>query len=89
VDEFVRFRADVRQGIAQADEGKLIDDEKVREWLEQRERILNRICYRQITQLLADNCMSSGHLRRFVQSRIRDGVRRESTAAGLEYTSCK
>ena len=33
-----QFRAAVREGIAAADRGELIDDEEVRLWLEERER---------------------------------------------------
>ncbi|HEY7392250.1 MAG TPA: hypothetical protein VH640_27275 [Bryobacteraceae bacterium] len=33
-----QFRAAVREGIAAADQGDLIDDEEVRLWLEERER---------------------------------------------------
>lgn len=33
-----RFRAAVREGVAQADRGELVDDEEARLWLEQRER---------------------------------------------------
>ena len=32
------YRAAVREGIAQADRGELIDDEQVLHWLEERER---------------------------------------------------
>ncbi|MBV8772703.1 MAG: hypothetical protein JO166_10320 [Deltaproteobacteria bacterium] len=38
VEENAQYRAAVREGIAQADRGELIDDEHVREWLEERER---------------------------------------------------
>lgn len=38
VEENDRFRAAVREGLAQADRGELIDDEEVRLWLEQQER---------------------------------------------------
>jgi predicted transcriptional regulator len=38
VEENGKFRAAVREGIAQADRGELIDDEEVRLWLEERER---------------------------------------------------
>jgi len=38
VEEKRRFSAAVREGIAQADQGKLIDDDEVRLWLEQQER---------------------------------------------------
>lgn len=38
VEETARFRADVREGVQQADRGELIDDDEVREWLEQQER---------------------------------------------------
>ena len=38
VEENARFRAAVRQGIAQADRGELVDDNEVRQWLEQQER---------------------------------------------------
>ena len=38
VDEDERFRAAVREGIAAADRGELIDDQEVRQWLEERER---------------------------------------------------
>jgi len=33
-----KFSSAVRDGIAQADQGELIDDEEVRKWLEERER---------------------------------------------------
>jgi predicted transcriptional regulator len=38
VDEKARFSAAVREGIAQADRGELIDDDEVRVWLEQQEQ---------------------------------------------------
>jgi predicted transcriptional regulator len=38
VEEDAKYRAAVREGIAQADRGELIDDEEVRHWLEERER---------------------------------------------------
>ena len=38
LEEDEKFCADVREGIAQADRGELIDDEEVRKWLEERER---------------------------------------------------
>ena len=38
VDETVRFRAAVREGLAQADRGELIEDEDVLRWLQQQER---------------------------------------------------
>lgn len=38
VEEKARFSAAVREGIAQADRGELIDDDEVRIWLEQQER---------------------------------------------------
>jgi predicted transcriptional regulator len=38
VEEKRRFSAAVREGIALADKGELIDDDEVRLWLEQRER---------------------------------------------------
>ena len=38
VEETTRFRAAVRQGIGEADRGELIDDDKIRLWLEQQER---------------------------------------------------
>jgi predicted transcriptional regulator len=38
VEEKNRFRAAVREGIAQADRGELIDDDEVRLWLEEQER---------------------------------------------------
>jgi predicted transcriptional regulator len=38
VEENNRFRSAVRDGIAEADRGELIDDEEVRLWLEERER---------------------------------------------------
>lgn len=38
VEENARFRAAVREGLAQADRGELIDDDEVRQWLEQQER---------------------------------------------------
>ena len=34
VEENKRFRASVREGIAQADRGELVDDDEVRQWLE-------------------------------------------------------
>lgn len=37
-EERSRFIAAVREGIAQADRGELIDDDEVRVWLEQQER---------------------------------------------------
>jgi predicted transcriptional regulator len=37
-EENARFSATVRDGIAQADRGELIDDDEVRLWLEQQER---------------------------------------------------
>jgi predicted transcriptional regulator len=38
LEEKGRFSAAVREGIAQADRGELIDDDEVRIWLEQQER---------------------------------------------------
>jgi predicted transcriptional regulator len=38
VEETARFRTAVREGIAQADRGELIDDDEVRLWLERQER---------------------------------------------------
>jgi predicted transcriptional regulator len=38
VQEKQRFSSAVREGIAQADRGELIDDHEVHLWLEQRER---------------------------------------------------
>ncbi len=38
MEEDERFRAAVRKGIAEADQGNFIDDEEVRLWLEERER---------------------------------------------------
>jgi predicted transcriptional regulator len=38
VEEKNRFSAAIREGIAQADRGELIDDDEVRVWLEQQER---------------------------------------------------
>jgi len=38
VEEKNRFRAAVREGIAQADAGELIDDAEVLRWLEEQER---------------------------------------------------
>jgi predicted transcriptional regulator len=38
VEEKNRFSAAVREGIAQAERGELIDDDEVRLWLEQQER---------------------------------------------------
>lgn len=35
VDETARFRANVREGIAQADRGELVEDDVVLKWLEQ------------------------------------------------------
>ncbi len=37
VEETTRFRASVRQGVAQADQGELVDDNEVRLWLERQE----------------------------------------------------
>jgi predicted transcriptional regulator len=37
VEEKNRFTAAVREGVAQADRGELIDDDEVRLWLEQQE----------------------------------------------------
>ncbi len=37
VDERSRFRAAVREGIAQADQGDMLEDNAVRQWLEQQE----------------------------------------------------
>ena len=38
VEERDRFAAAMREGIAQADRGELIDDDEVRLWLEEQER---------------------------------------------------
>ncbi|HEY3455668.1 MAG TPA: hypothetical protein VGK64_13770 [Bryobacteraceae bacterium] len=38
VEEDAQFCAAVREGIAQADRGELIEDEEVRRWLVERER---------------------------------------------------
>lgn len=38
IDETTRFRGAVKEGIAQADAGNVIDDDEVRQWLEQKER---------------------------------------------------
>jgi len=38
IEERNRFSAAVREGIAQADRGELVDDDEVRLWLEQQER---------------------------------------------------
>ena len=38
VEEKNRFRAAVREGIARADRGELIDDDEVHSWLERQER---------------------------------------------------
>jgi predicted transcriptional regulator len=38
VEERNRFSAAVREGIAEADRGELIDDDEIRLWLEQQER---------------------------------------------------
>lgn len=38
VEERNRFSAAVKEGVAQADSGELIDDDDIRLWLEQRER---------------------------------------------------
>jgi predicted transcriptional regulator len=38
VEADAKFRAAVREGIAQADQGDLIEDDDVRRWLEERER---------------------------------------------------
>jgi predicted transcriptional regulator len=38
VEENARFRGAVREGVAQADRGELVDDDEVRLWLEQQER---------------------------------------------------
>ena len=38
VDETASFRAAVREGIAQADRGELLEDDVARQWLEQQER---------------------------------------------------
>lgn len=38
VDETARFRAAVRVGLAQVEAGHTVDDDVVREWLEQQER---------------------------------------------------
>jgi predicted transcriptional regulator len=39
IDENQRFRAAVREGIAQAANDEWVEDEVVRQWLERRERI--------------------------------------------------
>lgn len=39
VEETARFRAAVREGIAQADRGELLEDDEVRRWLDAQERI--------------------------------------------------
>ena len=38
VEETTRFRAAVRQGVAQADRGELIDDDEIHLWLERQKR---------------------------------------------------
>lgn len=38
VEESARFRAAVREGMAQANRGQLVDDDEMRKWLEQQER---------------------------------------------------
>jgi len=38
VDETANFRAAVREGIAQADRGELLEDDVVLQWLEKQER---------------------------------------------------
>lgn len=38
VEEDAKFRGAVQEGVAQASRGELIDDEKVRLWLEEQER---------------------------------------------------
>ena len=38
VEQNEKFRAAVREGIAQADRGELIEDEEVERWLQERER---------------------------------------------------
>ncbi len=38
IDETARFRAAVREGIAQADQGELLEDLDVLHWLRQQER---------------------------------------------------
>ena len=38
VEEKARFSAAVREGIAEADRGELIDDDEIRRWLEEQER---------------------------------------------------
>ena len=38
VEDDAQFRAAVREGMAQAGRGELLDDEEVRLWLEERER---------------------------------------------------
>ncbi len=37
VEENIRFRTAVREGIAQAERGELIEDDEIRFWLEQQE----------------------------------------------------
>jgi predicted transcriptional regulator len=37
VEENARFRAAVREGLIQADQEQLIDDDEVRQWIEQQE----------------------------------------------------
>jgi hypothetical protein len=39
VEETARFRAVVRDGVAQADHGELIDDDEVRQWLERQDAL--------------------------------------------------
>ena len=38
IQETARLRAAVREGVAEADRGELIDDDQVRLWLEQQQR---------------------------------------------------
>ena len=38
VEETARFRAAVKEGVAQADHGELVEDDEVRGWLEAQER---------------------------------------------------
>jgi predicted transcriptional regulator len=38
LEETARFRVAVREGLAQAEMGELVDDDEVRLWLEQQER---------------------------------------------------
>jgi predicted transcriptional regulator len=55
VDENARFRAAVREGIAQADRGELINDEDVRGWLvkaaSKRERVIPKLPYVEVYRM--------------------------------------